>query len=88
MCMVCVNIGTVNRILDFFVLIGLHFQLFFIIFLLWLCVLYVTFLGTTLFLLYLSCFVLGLQCFDTVGWAVVLAWLSVWSKVQTCIQPS
>jgi len=32
MCMVCVNIGTVNRILDFFVLIGLHFQLFFIIF--------------------------------------------------------
>ena len=27
--MVCVNIGTVNRILDFFVLIGLHFQLFF-----------------------------------------------------------
>jgi len=79
MCMVCVNIGTVNRILDFFVLIGLHFQLFFIIFLLWFCVLYVTFLGTTLFLLYLSCFVLGLQCFETVGWAVVLAWLSVWS---------
>ena len=64
------------------------FQLFFIIFLLWFCVLYVTFLGTALFLLHLSCFVLGLQCFDTVGWAVVLAWLSVWSKVQTCIQPS
>ena len=42
----------------------------------------------------------SLQCFDTVGWAAgwasackklsggVLAWLSVWSKVQTCIWPS
>ena len=41
-----------------------------------------------------------LQCFDTVGWAAgrhpacknwavgVLAWLSVWSEVQTCIWPS
>jgi len=41
-----------------------------------------------------------LQCFDDVGWAAgmvsglkklsggVLAWLSVWSKVQTCIWPS
>jgi len=41
-----------------------------------------------------------LQCFHTVGWAVgrasglkklsgrVLAWLSVWSTVQTCIWPS
>ena len=36
--------------------------------------------------------VLCLQCFDTVGWVagsgVVLAWLSVWSEVQTCIWPS
>ena len=45
--------------------------------------------------------VLCLQCFDTVGWAAgrayglqkkqsggVLVWLSVWSKVQTCIWPS
>jgi len=43
---------------------------------------------------------LCLQCFDTVGWAAgrasglwklsggVLAWLSVWSEVQTCIWPS
>ena len=42
----------------------------------------------------------GLQCFDAVGWAAgrasglqkksggVLAWLSVWSLVQTCIWPS
>ena len=43
----------------------------------------------------------GLQCFDAVGWAAgrasglqkklsggVLAWLSVWSEVQTCIWPS
>ena len=41
-----------------------------------------------------------LHCFDTVGWAAgrasglqklsggVLAWLSVWSEVQTCIWPS
>ena len=41
-----------------------------------------------------------LQCFDAVGWATgrasglwktewwVLAWLSVWSEVQTCIWPS
>ena len=39
-----------------------------------------------------------LQCFDAVGWSAgwackkqrggVLAWLSVWSKVQTCIWPS
>ena len=42
-----------------------------------------------------------LQCFDAVGWAAgrasgllkhksggVLAWLSVWSEVQTCIRPS
>ena len=38
-----------------------------------------------------------LQCFDAVGWVAgraselsggVLAWLSVWSKVQTCICPS
>ena len=45
---------------------------------------------------YLKC----LQCFDAVGWAAgrapglwklsgeVLAWLSVWSEVQTCIRPS
>ena len=36
--------------------------------------------------------VLCLQCFDTVGWVagsgVVLAWLSVWSEMQTCIWPS
>jgi len=43
----------------------------------------------------LSC----LQCFDAVGWAAgmgirpvknggVLAWLSVWCEVQTCIWPS
>ena len=43
---------------------------------------------------------LCLQCFDAVGWAAgrasglwklsggVLAWLSVWSEVQTCIWPS
>ena len=43
---------------------------------------------------------ISLQCFDAVGWAagghpackkrsgVVLAWLSVWSEVQTCIWPS
>ena len=42
----------------------------------------------------------SLQCFDAVGWATegnpackklsggVLAWLSVWSEVQTCIWPS
>ena len=42
----------------------------------------------------------GLQCFDAVGWAAgrasackkmsggVLAWLSVWSVMQTCIWPS
>jgi len=43
----------------------------------------------------------GLQCFDAVGWAAgkassvlkklsggVLAWLSVWSEVQTCIWAS
>ena len=42
----------------------------------------------------------GLQCFDDVGWATgrasglqklsggVLAWLFVWSDVQTCIRPS
>jgi len=41
-----------------------------------------------------------LQCFDTVGWVAgrasgvkklsgeVLAWLSVWNEVQTCILPS
>jgi len=42
-----------------------------------------------------------LQCFDAVGWAEgkgirpvkklsggVLAWLSVWSEMQTCIWPS
>ena len=41
-----------------------------------------------------------LQCFDAVGWAAgrasglqklsggLLAWLSVWSEVQTCIRPS
>jgi len=50
-----------------------------------------------LFALYLLYF---LQCFDTVGWAAgrasglkklsggVQVWLSVWSKVQTCIRPS
>ena len=44
--------------------------------------------------------ILCLQCSDAVGWAAeghpackkqsggVLAWLSVWSKVQTCIWPS
>jgi len=41
-----------------------------------------------LLLLYSFC----LQCFDAVGWAAVssgvLAWLSVWSKVQTCKWPS
>ena len=43
---------------------------------------------------------LCLQCFDAVGWAAeghrtckklsggVLAWLSAWSEMQTCIQPS
>ena len=41
---------------------------------------------------------LCLQCFDAVGWAAgrackklsggVLAWLSVWSEMQTCIWPS
>ena len=52
--------------------------------------------GFTLFCLECFC----LQCFDTVGWAAgrdpackkqsgeVLAWLSVWSEVQTCIWPS
>jgi len=42
----------------------------------------------------------GLQCFDSVGWRQeghpackklsggVLAWLSVWSEVQTCIWSS
>jgi len=47
------------------------------------------------------CVCLCLQCFDAVGWVAwkgirpvkklsgeVLAWLSVWSKVQTCIWPS
>ena len=36
-----------------------------------------------------------LQCFDAVSWAAgrapsggVLAWLSVWSEVQTCMWPS
>ena len=45
-------------------------------------------------------FVFCLQCFDAVGWRQerhpackklsggVLAWLSVWSEVQTCIWPS
>jgi len=49
---------------------------------------------------YPSCHPRCLQCFDTVGWAAgrasdlqklrggVLAWLSVWSEVQTCIWPS
>jgi len=48
---------------------------------------------TYLHVSYISC----LQCFDAVGWAAgrawpvkklnggVLAWLSVWSKVQTCM---
>ena len=43
---------------------------------------------------------ISLQCFDAVGWVAgrasackklsggVLAWLSVWSDVQTCIWPS
>jgi len=42
----------------------------------------------------------GLQCFDDIGWATgrasglqklsggVMAWLFVWSDVQTCIRPS
>ena len=36
----------------------------------------------------------SLQCFDAVGWACkklsggLLAWLSLWSEVQTCIWPS
>jgi len=45
---------------------------------------------------WLQCVGVCLQCFDTVGWAQeghlackklsggVLAWLSVWSEVQTC----
>jgi len=49
-----------------------------------------------LFFITLSC----LQCFDAVGWATeghpackklsggMLAWLSVWSKVQICIWPT
>ena len=50
---------------------------------------------------FLSCWALQcLQCFDAVGWATgrasglqklsgrVLAWLSVWSEVRTCIRPS
>ena len=49
---------------------------------------------------YLIFCVLCLQCFDAVGWAAgrhppckklsggVLAWLSVWTEVQTCIWPS
>ena len=49
----------------------------------------------------LLCFLsVCLQCFDAVGWAAgrasglqkqsggVLAWLSVWSEVQTCIWPT
>jgi len=48
----------------------------------------------------LYCFMYCLQCFDPVGWAAgrasglkklsggVLAWLSVWSEVHTCIWPS
>ena len=44
--------------------------------------------------------IMALQCFDAVGWVAgrvsgrkklsggVLAWLSVWSEVQTCIWPS
>ena len=51
-------------------------------------------------LLLLLCVCNCLQCFDAVGWAAgrasvlwklsggVLAWLSVWSEVQTCIWPS
>jgi len=46
-----------------------------------------------------SSMLICLQCFDAVGWAAgfmpvkklsggVLAWLSVWSEVQTCICPS
>ena len=43
------------------------------------------------------CVCVCLQCLDAVGWAAgrasglsggVLAWLSVWSEVQTCIWPS
>jgi len=42
-----------------------------------------------------TCINLCLECFDAVGWATgrasgggVLAWLSVWSEVQTCIWSS
>jgi len=59
-------------------------------------------MAEVLFFAYLifSVVVFGLQCFDAVGWAAgrhpackklsggVLAWLSVWSQVQTCILPS
>ena len=49
--------------------------------------------------LLLCVFAWCLQCFDAVGWQEghpackklsggVLAWLSVWSEVQTCIRPS
>ena len=39
-------------------------------------------------------YVVGLQCFDVVGWVAackklsgeVLAWLPVWKEVQTCIK--
>ena len=49
---------------------------------------------------YSTCEIMN-KCFDAVGWAAgracglyknmsgrVLAWLSVWSEVQTCIWPS
>ena len=48
----------------------------------------------------ISLYIKFLQCFDADGWAAVwgippvkvsggvLAWLSVWSQVQTCIGPS
>ena len=48
-----------------------------------------------------ACLIWRLQCFDAVGWAAgrasgllknksggVLAWLSVWSEVQTCTCPA
>jgi len=56
-------------------------------------------LGFVRLILY-SRYAANIQCFDAVGWAAgrasgllklsggVLAWLSVWSEVQTCIWPS
>jgi len=55
--------------------------------------------GAIFVFIYIYIYVYCLQCIDTVGWVtgrapgcpscgVVLALLSVWSEVQTCIWPS